>query len=427
MELSEPIETVGRTIQSRIYRNGVFGIKPAVPVTPASLEAAAQKATSRTGWGYLQGSAGVEATASANRESFDRRRIVPRMLRDVHQRDIGIELLGRRRRSPFVLSPIGVLETIDTQADLPVARAAAELEIPMMLSTAASCPMEEIGAAMGAADRWYQLYWSNNDDLVVSMLERAERAGCSAIVVTLDTPVLGWRPRDLDLAFLPFARGQGLAQYTSDPVFAELVEQRVREQPAQPTPKITVGAVRSLVSMARRYPGSTMANLRSPYPRAAVETFLDVFSRPSVTWKNLDFLRESTNLPILLKGIQHRDDAARAVDAGMDGIVVSNHGGRQVDGAIASLDALPGVVAEVADRIPVVFDSGVRGGADAFKALALGATAIGIGRPYAYGLAIAGQEGVREVMESFLGELDLTMALTGCRSIDEITPELLTH
>src|SRR5690606_20620447 len=229
-----------------------------------------------------------------------------------------------------------------------------------------------------------------------------------------------WRPRDLDLAYLPFIRGMGLAQYTSDPVFRELVAERLKQPPGA-KPKVTATAIRTLLTMTRHYPGRFSANLRSGEPRAAVETFLDVFSRSSLEWQHLAFLREHTTLPILLKGIQHPDDAARAIDAGVDGIIVSNHGGRQVDGAIGSADALVTVADRVAGRVPVLFDSGVRGGGDVLKALALGAAAVLIGRPYVYGLGIAGEQGVREVLRNLIAEFDLTLGLSGHASVSELS------
>lgn len=299
----------------------------------------------------------------------------------------------------------------------------------MVLSSQASHAMEEVARTLGDAPRWFQLYWSKDDDVVDSFVARAEAIGSEAMVVTLDTHVLGWRTRDLDLAYLPFARGEGIAQYTSDHAFRRLVEGRAARAAAapaaEPTPRPTPAAVRALVSMARHYPGSTRDNLRSPLPRAAVETFLEVFSRSSLTWADLARLRARTDLPIVLKGIQHPRDAALAIDHGVDGIVVSNHGGRQVDGAIASLDALPGVVEEVRGRVPVLFDSGVRSGADVAIALALGARAVLVGRPWVYGLALAGADGARAVMEHVWAELDLTMALCGVRSVDELTGDLL--
>lgn len=421
-----------RAVQSEVYRAGVAGTKPAVPVDSAALERAARKATSAEAFAYVAGGAGGEGTMAANRAAFDRWQVWPRVLRDVAERDLSIELLGRRRATPFLLSPIGVAELADADADVAVGRAAAELDVPYVLSNQASRPMEEVAEAMGSGSRWFQLYWSASDELNASFLRRAEAAGCEAVVVTLDTHLLGWRTRDLDAAFLPFTRGQGIAQYTSDPVFAELVRERVaRRAGAGARPKVTPTLLRSAFSIARSAVGTRLVDggvrdaLRSPLPRAAVETFLDVFSDPSLTWDGLARLREWTSLPVLLKGVLHPDDASRALDHGVDGIVVSNHGGRQVDRSVATLDALPAVVERVGGRVPIVLDSGIRGGADAFIALALGATAVGIGRPYAYGLAVAGQQGVREVVRNHIAEFDLTMGLAGHRSVAEVGPESL--
>lgn len=416
----------GRAVQAEIYRRGAVGRMPAVPTSPDRLEAAARRRMSERAWAYVAGAAGQQRTARANREALDRRRIVPRMLRDVAVRDTSVDLLGRQLPAPLLLGPVGVLEAAHPEADLAVGRAAAELGLPMVISTQASYPMEAIAAALGPAPRWFQLYWSRERDLVASLVRRAEAIGSSAIVVTLDTPLLGWRVLDLDLGSLPFARGEGLAQYTSDPVFAELVRQRVaRGSSGRPAGRPGREALRTLLSLARHYPGGTLANLRAAQPRAAVETFLDVFADLSLTWADLAFLRSITELPLLVKGVLDRRDAALALDAGVDGILVSNHGGRQVDGAIGALDALPGVVAEVAGRVPVLFDSGVRSGADAFIALALGARAVLVARPYVYGLTLAGTRGVVDVMRGIWAELDLTMALTGCATISDITSDLL--
>lgn len=422
----------GRATQSEVYRAGLSGIRPKVPVDVDELERAARKAVSAEAFAYLAGGAGAEATMAANRAAFARRQIWPRVLRDVSTRDLSIELLGRRRATPFVLSPIGVAELAHPDADVAVGRAAAALDVPYVLSNQASRPMEEVAAAMGSRSRWFQLYWSASDELNASFVRRAEAAGCEAIVVTLDTHLLGWRTRDLDAAFLPFTRGQGIAQYTSDPVFAGLVRERVARAGgaggAAARPKVTPTLLASAISIARSsahtrlVDGGVREALRSPLPRAAVETFLDVFSDPSLTWASLAKLREWTSLPVLLKGVVHPDDAAQALDHGVDGLVVSNHGGRQIDRSVATLDALPGVVERVGGRVPVILDSGVRGGADAFMALALGATAVGIGRPYAYGLAVAGTDGVREVVRNHVAELDLTMGLAGHRSVAEIGP-----
>lgn len=413
--------SIGRRVQAQIYRDGALGVPMPTPTGPAALERAAERRMSRRAFAYVAGSAGAERTTHANRTAFDRWQIVPRMLRDVEVRDTGVELFGRRHPTPFYVAPIGVQELAHPEADVATARAAARTGVPMVFSTQASRSMEDCAAVMGDASRWFQLYWSSDDDLVVSFLDRAERAGCEALVVTLDTHVLGWRPRDLDEGFLPFAHGMGIAQYTSDPVFRRLVQARAAASAGNVVrPRPTPSAVRTLLDLTARHPGRFVDNLRSPLPRAAVETFLEVFSRSSLTWADLGFLREHTSLPIVLKGIQDLDDAARAVDAGVDGIIVSNHGGRQVDGAVGALTVLPEVVDRVAGAVPVLFDSGVRTGADAFTALALGAAAVGIGRPWVYGLALDGARGVAAVLDHLAAELDLTMALAGATTIAEV-------
>jgi isopentenyl diphosphate isomerase/L-lactate dehydrogenase-like FMN-dependent dehydrogenase len=409
----------GRQRQSDIYLAGVRGRTPRVPQNAAALERAAQRSMSKEGFAYIAGGAGLETTMRANRDAFERVEIVPRMLRGPAMRSLEVELFGRTLPAPLLIAPVGVLEMADAEADLAVARAAAAEGVPMIFSGQASKPLEECSAAMGDGPRWFQLYVSTSDDLVRSFVSRAERSGCEAIVVTLDTTMLGWRLRDLDLGYLPFLAGKGIAQYISDPVFQRLVD----EAEAPERGAVTPGAIRALWRLARAYPGSTWANLRSPRPRQAVRTFLDVFARASLRWEDLAVVRDATPLPVLLKGILHPEDAVRALDYGVDGIVVSNHGGRQVDGAIASLDALPAVVDAVAGRVPVLLDSGIRGGADAFKALALGAAAVLIGRPYCYGLAVAGEAGVREVVQNFIADFDLTLGLAGCASLHEISAE----
>jgi lactate 2-monooxygenase len=414
----------GRLRQIEIYVGGAFGKRPRVPADPDELERLAQRVLRPEAFAYLAGGAGNEETMRANRAAFERRPIVPRMLRDVSARDTTVELFGRTLPVPFLLAPIGVLELAHREADLAVARAAGAEGVPMIFSNQASRPMEVCAEAMGDSPRWFQLYTSTSDELVQNFLARAEACGCEAIVITLDTTMLGWRMRDLDLTYLPFLRGKGVAQYTSDPVFQRLVEE-------SPAPALeqrpNVAALRAASELARTHPGSFWRNLRSAKPRTAARLFVEIYSRPTLTWSDLPALRSATSLPILLKGILHPDDARRALDAGMDGIVVSNHGGRQVDGAIASLDALPAVVEAVGGRAPVLLDSGVRGGADVFKALALGARAVLIGRPYAYGLALAGEQGVREVIRNFAADFDLTLGLSGYRSIAEIDPEALTR
>lgn len=410
--------------QQDIYSKGLSGEKPLVPVDFHELERQGCEAMSPEAYAYIAGGAGLESTMRANRESFERQRIVPRMLNDVSERDTTVNLFGRTLPSPFVLSPIGVLEMAHGDADQAVGRAAAAEDIPMIFSNQASQPMEQVAEAMGGGARWFQLYWSKSDDLVRSLVSRAERCGCEAIVVTLDTTMLGWRTRDLDLAYLPFLRGKGIAQYTSDPVFLDSLK-----NPSQPgnmtRPKLSLETLKTLKQIGQSWPGGALNGISSGKAMAAVQEFVAVYSKPSLTWDDLKMLRDHTRLPIVLKGIQHPDDGRKAVDCGMDGIIVSNHGGRQVDGAIGSLEALPAVVEAVAGRVPVIMDSGIRTGADVFKALALGATAVGLGRPWVYGLAIAGEAGVREVIANLKTDFELTMGLSGCKSISEITPEAL--
>jgi lactate 2-monooxygenase len=405
----------GRLRQQQVYLDGVFGRRPRVSTDLTRLEAEAEKVMRPEAFAYIAGGAGTGATMRANRAAFDRHRIVPRMLRDASRRDTSVELLGRRLAAPFLLAPIGVAEMAHSDADLATARAAAGEGVPMVFSNQASVPMERVADELGDSPRWFQLYWSASNELVESFVARAEGCGCEAIVVTLDTTLLGWRTRDLDIGFLPFLRGMGIAQYTSDPVFRRLVEEgsAVPRTPVD-TPRPTPSALSILFSLMRRR-----------ISRESVQRFVEIYSRPSLNWDDLPFLRERTRLPILLKGICHPDDARRALDFGIDGLIVSNHGGRQVDGAIATLDALPAVVEAVDGAVPVLLDSGVRSGADVFKALALGARAVLLGRPYIYALALAGEQGVRQVLRDLHADFDLTMGLAGYASAADVGPEAL--
>ena len=413
--------------QTQIYTRGIGGRRPPIPSDATKLEQRARRRMSRQAFAYVAAGAGTEGTVRENRAAFERWRIVPHMLRDVSERDTSVELFGRRLPGPFLIAPIGVLELAHRDADLAVARAARATGVPMVFSSQASKPMEECAAVLGDSPRWFQLYWSTSNELVESFVARAERCGSEAIVVTLDTTILGWRSRDLDLAYLPFLRGKGIAQYTSDPVFRSLLNQsRDGGRPVEAPPP-SLRALRTLVQLTRAYPDRFTRALLSGRARAAVERFIAIYSRPSLTWTDLPFLRERTKLPILLKGVLHADDARRAIDAGVDGLIVSNHGGRQVDGAIATLDALPGVVQAVDGQLPVLLDSGIRGAADAFKAMALGATAVQIGRPYVYALALRGATGVRTLLENFLADFDLTMGLAGCSTVGEIGPDSITR
>ena len=420
----------GRLRQNAIYRAGALGRRPRVPTDPTGLERAARRAMSGDAWAYVAGGAGDGATMRANRAAFDRWALVPRMLRDVSSRDLSASLLGMRLPAPLLVAPIGAAGLVRRGADEMIGAAASAVGLPYILSSQGSSPMEATARAMGAGSRWYQLYWSTDEGLVDSFIGRAEAMGSSALVVTLDTTMLGWRPQDLNCGSLPFARGIGIAQYTSDPRFRELVRERVASGPAAgPRPQPTPGAVRPLASMARELPGGFADNLRSPHTRAAVETFLAIYSKPSLSWDDLATLRSRTRLPVLLKGILHPDDAVRAVELGVAGLLVSNHGGRQVDGAVAALDALVDVVEALggagSTSVPVILDSGVRSGADIVKALALGAAAVTVGRPHVYGLALDGAAGVQAVLENLVAELDLTLGLIGTRSVAELTPAAL--
>jgi len=379
----------GAERELQIYTLGLRRGKPSVPVPLHLLEQKAKEILAPRAYDYVAGGAGGEDTMRANREAFYRWRIVPRMLRDVSKRDLSVEVLGTRLPAPILLGPVGVQEIIRSDADVASARAAASLGLPFVMSTMSSRSMEEVAqraAKVAESPRWFQLYWGKNPELTASMLQRAEHAGYSALVVTLDTNILGWRERDLRHGYLPFMLGQGLANYFSDPVFRGLLAQSPEQNPT-----------------------------------AAIQLWGSLFSNTTLTWKDIGFLRQHTRVPIILKGILHSNDAALALDAGVDALIVSNHGGRQVDGAIGALDALPGVVREVNGRVPVLFDSGIRRGADVFKALALGAGAVLLGRLYLWGLAVAGEEGVRDVLLNLAADLDLTMALSGytcCRELD---------
>lgn len=380
----------GLARELEIYQLGMAAKKLSIPATLSLLEQRAKESLEPRAYDYVTGGAGGENTMRANLEAFYRWRIVPRMFRDVSVTDMNVELLGAKLPAPVLLGPVGVQGIFHADAEVATGRAAAALGIPFVLSTVSSQPIEKVAQEMGTAPRWFQLYWGKNPDLTASMLERAEKAGFTALVVTLDTSMLGWRERDLERMYLPFFSGEGISNYLTDPVFRACL----REPPEQ--------------------------NLAE-----AVQLWASIFTNTMLTWNDLSFLRKHTKMPILLKGILHSDDAARAVDCGVDGVIVSNHGGRQVDGAIAALEALPAVVKAVNAKIPVLFDSGIRRGADIMKALALGARAILVARPYIWGLAVAGEAGVRDAMLNLLADFHLSMALSGFTSPRELSPDIL--
>ncbi|MGH9126138.1 MAG: lactate 2-monooxygenase [Acidimicrobiales bacterium] len=379
--------------QLELYLAGTAGQAPPFPVTFEGMEEAARQVLRPEAFAYVAGSAGTEGTARANRAAFERWQIVPRMLRGIVTRDLSTELCGTSLAAPVLLAPIGAIGIIHPDAELAVAAAASSMGVPMVLSTVASTPMEKVAATLAAAHPpgagWYQLYWPKDREVARSLVGRAERAGFRAIVVTLDTWALSWRPRDLERGYLPFLHGLGIANYLTDPAFC-----------------------------------AGLAKAPEEDMQAAVLHWAAMFGNPALTWDDIGWLREQTRLPVLVKGVCHPDDARLAIDAGVAGVVVSNHGGRQVDGARPALDCLPGVVA-VAGDTPVLFDSGIRCGADILKAVALGARAVLVGRPYVYGLAIGGADGVRHAIRCLLAELDLTLALSGHASLASLGPDAL--
>ncbi|MEU6583864.1 lactate 2-monooxygenase [Nocardia sp. NPDC046763] len=376
--------------QNEIYFNGLRGVVPALPVSFAELAERAQAALPPSVWSYVAGGAGDERTQRANVAAFDRWGVIPRMFVGAKQRDLSVELFGNAWPAPVFMAPVGVIGLCaqDGRGDLATARAAARTGVPMVASTLSVDPMEDVAAEFGDTPGFFQLYTPTDRELAASLVERAERAGFKGIVVTLDTWVTGWRPRDLSTGNFPQLRGHCLANYFTDPVFRASLAQSPEQD-----------------------------------PQSAILRWIQVFGNP-LTWADLPWLRSLTKLPLIVKGICHPEDARRARDLGVDGIYCSNHGGRQANGGLPALDMLPEVVA-AAEGLPVLFDSGVRSGADIIKALALGASAVGIGRPYAYGLALGGADGIAHVLRTLLAESDLIMAVDGYPTLKDLTPEAL--
>lgn len=374
--------------QNEIYFKGLGGVAPALPMAFAELEARVERAMSPSVWSYVTGGAGDERTQRANREAFDQWGLIPRMFVGAAERDLSVQMCGLTLPSPLFMAPIGVIGICaqDGHGDLATARAAASTGVPMVVSTLTADPMEDVAAEFGDTPGFFQLYTPKNRELAASLVQRAEAAGFQGIIVTLDTWIPGWRPRDLSTANFPQLRGMCLSNYTSDPVFRASLQRPPEED-----------------------------------PQGTVLQWITTFGNP-LTWDDLPWLRSLTDLPLIIKGICHPDDARRAKDGGVDGIYCSNHGGRQANGGLPALDCLPGVV-EAADGLPVLFDSGIRSGADIVKALALGATAVGVGRPYAYGLALGGVDGVVHVLRSLLAEADLIMAVDGYPTLKDLTPD----
>ncbi len=366
-----------------IYRDGMYeGETPDYPIAYEDIRERAWEQMDDLARAYIHGGSGTEETFQRNRD-FSRYRIVPRMLQGVDDRDLSVELFGDRQPFPVMITPMGVQSLLHDSAEHGTAHACADLGVPFTLSSLASTAMEEVAKTLGETTKWFQFYWSSDRDVARSFLQRAEDAGYDAIVLTVDAPTLGWRDRLLKQGYYPFLEGEGVANYFSDPAFRASLDRPPEED-----------------------------------PQAAVDRFVEIFGDESLTWEDLAFVREQTDLPIVIKGILHPDDARLAVEHGADAVQVSTHGGRQVDGSISAVEALPGVADAVGDDLPILFDSGIRRGSHAFKALALGADAVMLGRPFAYGLAMDGQSGVKWVLENIIAELDLTMGLAG---YDDVT------
>ncbi len=376
--------------QNEIYFKGLSGVKPKLPVDFASLERRARAALPDSVLDYVAGGCGDERTQDVNVTAFQRWGVIPRMMVDCTKRDLSVNLFGLNLPSPIFMAPIGVLGICaqDSHGDLATARAAGIARVPMVASTLSNDPMESVAQNLGDGIGFFQLYTPTDRELAESFVRRAEAAGFKGIVVTLDTWVSGWRPRDLNSSNFPQLRGAALANYFSDPRFRALLDKPPEADPA-----------------------------------TAIRAWGRVFGKP-LTWADLPWLRGLTKLPLIFKGICHPDDARRAIDGGADAIYCSNHGGRQANGGIAAIDLLPGVVA-ACGKTPVMFDSGVRSGTDVVKALALGAALVGVGRPYAYGLALDGADGVVHVLRSILAEADLLMAVDGYPTLAHLNAEAL--
>jgi isopentenyl diphosphate isomerase/L-lactate dehydrogenase-like FMN-dependent dehydrogenase len=372
--------------QTAIESGAAEGYGPWLPVSSAELEAAAERILSPRARAYLFGGAGRGDTMRANREAFRRWQLIPRAPLDVGARDHRSVLFGTELAAPLLVAPIGTQTRYHREGELATARAAAATGVTLIASGAGDHTLEQSAEANGDSSRWFQLYWPRDDEITKSLVARAERAGYRAIVLTVDALLAGWRPDNLRHGQALVSRGRGIANFLSDPEFRSRLERPPEDD-----------------------------------PDAAVRHYFGIAESPAITWERLDWLRELTDLPIVVKGLQHPDDAVEAVRRGIDGIVVSNHGGRQVDGAVGSLDVLPDIVDAVGDALPVLFDSGIRGGADIVKALALGAVAVLVGRPYIWGLALAGQEGVEWVLRGLLAEMDITTALVGETSAPALT------
>lgn len=406
--------------QKDIYLKGISGWKSIIPYNSAELRAQSKKHMSETAWAYIDGGASDEESIKRNRSAFDDYPIVQRFMRDSSQADFSSKVFDTNLPFPLLIAPIGALDMIYKNADLEVAKGAAQAEAPYVFSNQGGNSMEACAGVMGDADRWFQLYWSKSDDLVLSFVKRAEQSGCKAIVLTVDTTMLGWRSRDLSLSYLPFLKGYGIAQYTSDPVFNDYVKNGWSgAEMANVRPKINLHTIKHLFELKSNYKGRFKDAMKS------AQLFTQIYTNPQLSWENVKWLKTKTDLPLIIKGILHPEDALAAQQAGADGIVVSNHGGRQVNGCVSSIEMLPLIRKALPKPFKIFLDSGIRNGSDVFKAIALGADAVLLGRPYAYGLAIGKAAGVETVIRNIQNDFELTARLSGCRTLNEITEENL--
>ena len=385
-------EQFGNRTLNRIYREGMLEDEtPEFPASYEDLREQAHEAMPEEARAYIHGGAGAEETFRREQD-FSEWRIVPRMLQGVEDRDLTTEVLGQEISYPLMVTPLGVQTLVHEEGELATARAASDLDVPFILSSLSSTPMEEVAEALGDTPKWFQFYWSSDEDIARSFLTRAEESGYDAIVITVDAPTLGWRERLVDRGYYPFLDGEGVANYFSDPEFRSQLDEPPEED-----------------------------------PETAVQHFLDIFGDSSLTWDDLSFVFEQTDLPVLVKGVLHPEDARLAVEHGAEGVGVSTHGGRQVDGSITALEALPDIVEEVGDEATITFDSGIRRGSDIYKAVALGADACLLGRPFIYGLGLGGEAGVSHVLETLLADFDLTMGLSGRDSVADVDQSALRH
>ncbi|MBK9107996.1 MAG: alpha-hydroxy-acid oxidizing protein [Saprospiraceae bacterium] len=407
---------IGIERQRQIYLDAIFGKKSSIPQNYNSLEQLCRQSLPEKYFNYIFTGAGDNCGVKNNQEAFKKYEILPRWCRGLKDPDLSIHLCGYKLDFPILFAPIGVLELAHRHADAELARASCGTRIPMIVSSQSSISLEHCANIIRDVPWWFQLYFSQSKELTQSFVRRAEDAGASAIVLTLDTVMLGWRNLDLETAYLPFLEGKGIANYTSDPYFLACLENEIISNESKGKPSLL-----HILKLFNSFPGNILDKLRSKNPIKAVQLFTRSYSRPELNWDDIKWLRAQTNLPIFLKGILHAADAIKTVDTGCNGVIVSNHGGRQINNNAASLDCLADIRKNVDENFPVILDSGIRSGTDIFIALALGANAVSIGRPYVYAMHLAGHKGVEELMANYISELKILMSLTGCANIEEIS------